>query len=353
MKHVRESGLLGLLFLLCLAILCSGPALAAQEHTPTTGDTEDKGDTESMVRVRILDHGLFAASLGAASGELEAARLLKTTDVVPPVPGTFFGISYQADAPEGTASVRLEIRVEHPPLTDPESGNTLDFYTMERSVEPGKTYVQLQRLPQAAAPGIYRFVLLFRGAELASQRFTLTGQPSGFALLQGELLERCRNLEPRLGQDFDNVSTLGEHSFALRLPRGFGLPPTGEVCFLALQADNAAGLAISDMQGRLVSAIQPLERGLGILAVSFSQLDSDDLPEIVVVAENDAQNPPRPDSRVYLAFRSEDNAPVWTRRPDLDQQVAHMQSARAIRRWLAQNAHLPAREPADASASQE
>ncbi len=306
-----------------------------------------RGEAQQLVSAAIVDYGVYSAALDENTGQAARVKLLRRTQAVPATPGTIFGISYQVEAPQEVAEVRVQLRVEHPPVTDPETGVQVDHYSVEKVVTPGRTYVQVQRVPQAAPQGEYRFVLLFQGETLAFQSFTLEGRSSGFALLGEPLRRHCRDMDPSLFEtDFTNPVVLEEHTFALALGNQ---PPTSDtVCFLALAGENGTGLVLSDMGGAPLAVIQEPERGLHILAVSFLDVAGNGRPDIVVVAENGAQEPPVADSRVYL---SEKRGLGWIRDPELDKQVAHMGGAFAIKRWLARTPSLPERghgEPVDA-----
>jgi len=323
----------------------TGDAGSAEQHKAQAGATQrpsaSAGPASAPTAV-ILEHGLFEAVLDEEGMQAADARLIENADSIPAAPGTLFGFRYRVEAPAPNEPRRIDIRLEHPPVVDPASGETFESYVMPRQVVPGREYVQLQRLPENAPAGEYRFSLLHDGKALATQAFTVQGADREFALLDGELQARCRSLTPRLGSGYGPATLLTGHTFALRLPPGPGVPSSGDVCFLALETKNAQGMALSDMQGELIAPIQPLEKGLQILAVSFSLLDDDQLPEIIVVARNIGFDPPLHDSRVYFAVQRE-KSPAWGRRPDLDTQVASMQSAHRIRSWLRQ--HPQAQEP--------
>lgn len=320
--------------------------------TSTVFAVEQPGDSQSAAAVTIVEHGLYSATLDEQSGQASAVKHEATTTSIAREPGTVFGFRYRADNTDADEPLLLEVRLEHPPLIDPESGETLTSYSMQRQVQPGVEYVQLQQLPDNAPAGDYRFSLRHQGNELASQAFSIQGQANGFTLLEGELQARCRSLAPDLGSGYGKATLLSGHTFALRLPPGAGLPASGDVCFLALETDKAQGLALSDMQGKLLAPIQPLENGLQILAVSFPLLDDDQLPEIIVVARNAKFDPPLRDSRVYFAVQRE-SGPAWGRRPDLDKKIARTQSAHQIKRWLQAHAALLAPQPVPRAAVKE
>lgn len=318
---------------------------AAQEQVSVSG-----------VSAEILDHGIYGGVLDRGPlqdgsdpmGQLKKPRLVQETEKVPARPETLFGIRYKIAAPEGVESVLLEIRVEHPPVkstksTDAAKADPLTSYTVERLVTPGKPYVQLQRVPpnapEDAPAGVWRFVLLFKGKELAAQSLELVRKDSGFALLQGAPQQTCRLVVLKaspddLGSEVASARLLEEHSFALRLP------DREKACFLTLGNDQGAALGISDMSGRLLTPIQAWEPGLRVLAVSFTEIGGDAYPEIIVVAENASKNPPELDSRVYFHPSVDERVQgaAWKRMPEVDSQVAHLGSAFAVKQWLAANA---------------
>ena len=319
--------------------------------------------------ITIVEHGLYSADMSPGSSAANNVRLQKSTDTIPQTPGALFGIRYEyAGLPDkDTKPLFLEIVVNHPPIRDPKAGTTFTSYTVDVSMRPGERRFQGQRIPpdlKNAPAGEYTFSLVHKGQVLASRTFLVNSESAQikttpksvqtspetpapeaeqaqtpppkpaprFAILSETEHAMCRDLNPfALGATYEDAVILPTHSFALRLP-GKTPDSTYNACILAL-GGQGTGFALTDMRGGLLQVIEPRQPGRRILAVSFTETNGDELPEIVVVAENDGTNPPSMDSRVY--FSAENNS-AWERRPEVDSQIARLGNAMAVKRWLAQ-----------------
>ncbi len=317
--------------------------------------------------VSIAEYGLYAADAFTDTGLAGEVRLLESTDRIPLAPDALFGIRYQYTAHPGSSDatpLHLRIEISHPPLPDPKTGAVHTSYSLSADIRPGERRFQGQRLPAgppAPPAGEYVFTILHNGAVLASQTFHVLPQaaaptvmtvraepptPAPPAPAAGILIPEahalCRALNPAdIAPAFSQAHVLPEHSFGLWLPD----PDTGhdtgadafrQACFLALADGHGAGYAIATTSGellRVLEASEPLEPGRQVLAVSFTETGGDLWPEIVVIAEDASQTPPRMDSRVYF---STGHGPNWERRPEVDAHVARLGNAMAVRRWLAQ-----------------
>jgi hypothetical protein len=317
--------------------------------------------------VSIVEYGLYAAEL-TDSGLAGEFRLVESTDRILLAPDTLFGIRYQYarhSASSDATPLHLSIEVRHPPMPDPETGDMHTSYSLSADIRPGERRFQGQRLP-AGPPepptGEYVFTILHNGAVLASQTFhvlptaaaptpkaetapTATAEtappappepPAGILVPEAHSL--CRGLNPAdIAPAFGQAHVLPEHSFGLRLPDpDSGADTFRPACFLALADGHGAGYAITTTSGKLLrvlEASEPLEPNRQVLAVSFTETGGDLWPEIVVIAEDASQTPPRMDSRVYF---STGKGPNWERRPEVDAHVARLGNATAVRRWLAQ-----------------
>lgn len=130
----------------------------------------------------ILEYGLFEGqvtrtvplpkSVSGRMNMLAGVRLIKKTDKVLGMLGRSFGIRFRIRGV--SPGERIVIRTEHPPLSHPKTGKTMNYSEREavvsRNGELRYTGYSFDRRYELAE-GIWKFKILYRGKVLGEQTF--------------------------------------------------------------------------------------------------------------------------------------------------------------------------------------
>lgn len=132
-------------------------------------------------RVEIMDFGLYTTGVRttvpmpvSVSGKMNIVanvQLTKQTQEVMGQLGTSFGFRYRVHGvPPGATIV---IRTRHPPLTNPDTGKTMDYAEREQSVTPGgERYTGYSfDATYEIGEGEWSFQIVYQGRVIGEQKF--------------------------------------------------------------------------------------------------------------------------------------------------------------------------------------
>ncbi len=132
-------------------------------------------------RVEIIDYGLYATgqrtavpmpkSVSGTMNLVSHARLTRQTREVVGQLGESFGFRYRLhDIPDGAT---ITIRTRHPPLTNPETGKTMDHGERDQTVaSESERYTGYSfDASYEIAEGEWSFEIIYEGKVIAEQKF--------------------------------------------------------------------------------------------------------------------------------------------------------------------------------------
>ena len=116
---------------------------------------------------------------------VEAPRFVARTDRIEAKPCHGFGIRFRLSPPDPARTVRLTVRVTHPPMALPDGGlREVSTYPQQVGREPGFAGYSFDE-PWEMVPGTWTFAVLFGDKVLAERRFEVVMPPGADAPPRG------------------------------------------------------------------------------------------------------------------------------------------------------------------------